>query len=356
MESSDLAQWLLRNAGPCIRFRTLVDIIKEQDIGFVGHALKEMLKSPQMMKWLDLLTPKFDINSIHSSRQDAYENVMGRLVQLGQRAGLQPFDSKTLPFRVWLSECVGTPPDRPHSIFLRTIVASLLAYAGYGSTTMVEKQMIQRLNILYSFAKSPDFSQIFADESQFKGLPKKTDHKLVNPELYPEQNFMLPWVHDIRGLAHCPNIINSGKYRAHIEKIVSSILTPDYQKIPWSYGLAKYENRYYVLGWAVHLPSYWSTPTERELAELLLSLEFMAQFPIARESSWFKDAMEYLESFRTDQGTYLFPRKYLPERKFGYWVSGTRMMFDERKGNRHAIECESTFRVVHIKHLAGNDV
>jgi hypothetical protein len=349
MESSDLAQWLLRNAGPSIRFRTLVDIVNEQDVGLVGRALDEMMNSPEVEKWLGLLTPRFDINSIHSSRYDAYENVMGKLVQLGQRAGLQPFDSKTLPFRVWLSENVETPPERPHSIFVRTIVASFLAYAGYGSTTPVEKQMVQRLNSLYSFAKEPDFSQIFVNESKFKGVPKKSTHRLVNPELYPEQKFVLPWIHDMRGLAHCPDIINSGKYHSYGEKIVDMVLTPEYQRLPWSYGLARYEDRYYVIGWAVHLPGYWSKPAEKDLPELLLTLEFMARFRGARDTDWFKDSMEFLETFRTDTGTYLFPRKLLPERKFGYWVGGTRMMFDERKGHANAIECESTFRILQIK-------
>ncbi|MBE0525474.1 MAG: hypothetical protein IH631_00925, partial [Candidatus Thorarchaeota archaeon] len=134
MDSYDIAQWLLRNAGPSIRFRTLVDILNEQDVGVIGHALNEMLQSPDVSKWIEHLTPQFDFNSIHSSRIDAFENVMGKLVQLGLRAGLQPFDSKTLPFRVWLSENLEAAPEKPHAIFLRTIIASFLAYAGYGST------------------------------------------------------------------------------------------------------------------------------------------------------------------------------------------------------------------------------
>ena len=161
METYDLAQWLLRNAGPSIRFRTIVDILNEQDVGIVGRALNEMLESPEVVKWLEYLTPKLEFNSIHSSRFDAFENVMGKLVQLGLRAGLQPFDNKTLSFRIWLTENVGTTPETPHAIFLRTVIASFLAYAGYGSTKPVKDQMVERLESLYDFARNPDLSRVF---------------------------------------------------------------------------------------------------------------------------------------------------------------------------------------------------
>jgi hypothetical protein len=349
MKSYDLAQWLLCNAGPSIRFRTLVDILNEQDVGLVGRALNEMLLSPEVLIWLEHLTPQLDFNSIHSSRIDAFENVIGKLVQLGLRAGLQPFDSKTLPFRVWLTENVGTTPKKPHAVFLRTIIASFLAYASYGSTKPVNDQTSDRLESLYEFARNPDFSRIFIDKSGFKGLPKNSKYGLVNPELYPDQRFMLPWIHDIRGLASCKNFMDSKEHRNKLDKIIELVLTEEYQNLPWSYGLAKYGSRYYVLGWAAHLPGYSKEPEGREFAELLLTLEFMAKFPIARNSNWFSRSMKYLETFVTDSGTYVFPRRWLSEKKTGYWVGGTRMMFDERKGNRHAIECESTFHVLRIK-------
>ena len=349
MESYDLAQWLLRNAGPSIRFRTLVDILNEQDVGLVGRALNEMLESPEVVKWLEHLTPQLDFNSIHSSRIDAFENVIGKLVQLGLRAGLQPFDSKTLPFRVWLTENVGNTPEKPHAVFLRTIIASFLAYAGYGSTKPVNDQMLDRLENLYEFAKDPDFSRIFVDTSEFKGIPKNSEYGLVNPELYPEQRFMLPWIHDIRGLASCQRIMDSKDHRNKLDNIIELLLTEEYQSLPWSYGLAKYGSRYYVLGWAAHLPGYSKKPEGREFAELLLTLEFMAKFPVVRNSKWFSKSMEFLETFETDSGTYRFPRGWLSEKKTGYWVGGRRMMFDERKGNSLAIECESTFHVLRIK-------
>ena len=82
---------------------------------------------------------------------------------------------------------------------------------------------------------------------------------------------------------------------------------------------------------------------------MLLTMEFISKFPVARYSEWFKRSMEYLESFETEKGTYIFPRKWLSEKKTGYWVGGIRMMIDDRKGHANAIECESTFHMLRIK-------
>jgi len=326
----------------------MVDILHEQDVGLVSHTLKEMLDSSETIKWLGQLKPNLDFNSIHSSRIDAFENVMGKLVQLGLRAGLQPFDSKTLPFRVWLSENLDLHPEKSHSVFLRTVVASLLAYAGYDTTQPVLSQMTQRLDSLYKFAKNPDFSRVFVDKLDYRGIPKKSKYKLVNPELYPDQNFMLPWIHDIRGLASCKNVMRNSDERKQLDRVIEMVLSEEYQRLPWSYGLVKYGTRYYVLGWAVHLPGYDNNPEGREFAELLLTMEFMSKFPLVHKSDWFRRTMDYLESFETVSGTYAFPRKWLPERNTGYWVGGSRMMLDERRGHANAIECESTFHMLSI--------
>ncbi len=352
MDVYDTAQWLLHNSGPSIRYRTLVDILREEDVKVISRALEEMFGSPETREWIRRLVPRFDINSIHSGRSDAFENVVGKLVQMGVRAGLQPFDNKTLPFRVWLSENVGTEPVAPHAMFLRTIIASLLAFAGYDSTSPVKSQMTRRLEALYEFARQPDLSHVFVDKSGFRGFPNGSEkYRLVNPDLYQDQQFMLPWVHDIRGLASCKELMTEREYRDKINRVIEMILTPEYQSLPWSYGLAKYGTRYYVLGWAAHLPGYTSRPEGRSFAELLLTLEFMAGFATARRSPWFVDSMEYLESFRTENGTYIFPRTWLPEKQIGYWVGGLRMGFNNRKSYPKAIECESTFRVLRLKQI-----
>ncbi len=176
---------------------------------------------------------------------------------------------------------------------------------------------------------------------------------MVNPELYPQQRFALPWVHDIYAFSHLNIVLEDDQHREKAEQILEMVLTPDYQNLPWSYGIAKYGKRYYVLGWAVHLPGYFEAPEGRGFAEMLLVLDTLAPFTCIRGSQWFQDSMKSLEEYRRDNGTYSFPRTWLPEKKRGYWVGGEYMAFDERKGKPNAIEVESTFRVLSIRKRAG---
>jgi hypothetical protein len=332
----------------------MVDILQEHDVGLVGQALQDMLTSPEVNKWIEHIPSRFELDIVHSSQGNSFENVIGKLVQLGQRAGLQPFDSKTLPARIWLAEQLEVYPDEPHAMFLRTIIASFLAYAGYGSTSMIEKLLIERLESLYKFARDPDFSQIFVDSSRLPKSLRAKGHHLVNPELYREQEFLLPWVHDIRGFANCEKIMKNEKYRNKLNSILTMIFTADYQDLPKDYGLVKFGSKYYVLGWAVHLPGFKSKPEGKEFAELLLTLQYMCRFAEVREGVWFQEMLDYLDTFKRDTGTYEFPSSWLPENEVGYWINGNRMQIDKREGNPKAIEYESTFHILQIKTMTSN--
>ena len=353
MNHRDLAYWLLDNGGPIIRFRTLVDIFEEQDVGTVSRAMKEMVESLEVVKWLDLIEPSLAFNDVHSGRQNAFENVVAKLVQLGWRAGLQPFDSKTLPFRVWLSKNVDKEPVAAHEVFKRTLIASVLARAGYQTVEAVQKQVLSRLETVHRYSMNPDLSQIYVDKSDYRGIPKgSVNHDLVDPELYPGQQFALPWIHDVYAFSNLDLVLENKQYRGKIEQILEMVLTPEYQNLPWSYGLAKYGKQYYVLGWAVHLPGYSNPPEGRLFAEMLLVLDTLAPFSCIRKSQWFQNSMSYLEDFRAEDGTYSFPRTWLPEKRRGYWIGGEYMAFDERKGRKNAIEVESTFRVLSVRQRA----
>ncbi|MFW9976187.1 MAG: hypothetical protein ACFFDQ_13030 [Candidatus Thorarchaeota archaeon] len=354
MNHRDLAYWLLDNGGPIIRFRTLVDIFEEQDVGIVSRALKDMMESSEVAKWLDLIEHRIELNDVHSSKPSAFENVIGKLVQLGWRAGLQPFDNKTLFFRVWLSENVDKEPVAAHEIFKRTLVASVLAHAGYHMVEAVRKQVLSRLNTIHNGTENLDLSQIYVDKSDYQGIPNElASHDLVDPQLYPGQQFALPWIHDIYAFGHLNLVLENGQHREKAEQILDMILTPKYQNLPRSYGIAKYGTRYYVLGWAAHLPGYSNAPEGKSFAEMLVALDALAPFTCIKKSPWFQNSMKFLETLRTESGIYAFPEEWLPERKKGYWIGGEYMAFDARRGQSNATELESTFHVLSIRKRAG---
>jgi len=58
MKDKELAWWLVQNAGPVIRYRTLMEIIHTQSIELVSDALKRLRASPLVQKWLEQLIPR----------------------------------------------------------------------------------------------------------------------------------------------------------------------------------------------------------------------------------------------------------------------------------------------------------
>jgi hypothetical protein len=132
------------------------------------------------------------------------------------------------------------------------------------------------------------------------------------------------------------------------------VLSPEYQALDYGYGLILCQDKYYSMGWSVHLPDYTTGQRSDGQAvpgNILMFLELLAPFRSARESAWFKDRLARLEEYRTEIGTYCFPREWLPENQSGYWVSGAYMGMESERRGRVALECESTFRVLWIRHL-----
>ncbi|MFW9862316.1 MAG: hypothetical protein ACFFEX_13030 [Candidatus Thorarchaeota archaeon] len=343
MVSSEAIQWLLANSGPSIRFQIIVDLLQDQDVGRVSSALADLLASPLVSEWISRLNPSFQMKQIHSSRPEAFENTMGKLGELGLRAGLQPFDGKTLPFRAWLTDTAEDEIEHPFHVFLRTIVASFLSFTGYSSTEPVYNMLTERLEAIHSFARSPDFAGVY--------VGKRGDDGLVDPLLYPDQQFVLPWIHDIRGFASSDRILSDADLRQKTETVVSMVLSPEYQDLQHGYGFMKYKDRGYKIGWSVHLPGFNFEPSDTSMPNVLLILPIMAPFKTARRSEWFIRMMEKLEACVTEYDTYQFPRHWLPEKQEGYWVNGAYMALEENRRKSSAIESESTFRMFRIKHL-----
>jgi hypothetical protein len=343
MVSSEAIQWLLANSGPAIRFQLVVDMLQEEDVGKVSSVLADLLASPLVTEWMNRLAPGFEMKQLHSSSPGAFENTMGKLRELGLRAGLQPFDSKTFPFRAWLTDTEEDETESPFRVFLRTLVASFLSFAGYSDTDPVSNVLKERLEATYSFARKPEFALVYMGDMG--------DEDLVDSKLYPDQQLVLPWVHDILGFAGSAQILSDPDLRQKAETVISMVLSPEYQELQPDYGLTKYKDRAYKIGWSVHLPGFLSEPSESSMPRLLRTLPMMAPFRTVRESKWFRQMMDILETYSTEHGTYRFPMSWLPETREGYWVNGAYMALEEDRKKSTANECESTFRMFRIRHL-----
>ncbi|MHA1907340.1 MAG: hypothetical protein ACW98Y_08605 [Candidatus Thorarchaeota archaeon] len=348
MKDKDLAWWLVENAGPVIRYRTLREILEVHDLELISNALEQLFESKFVQKWLERLVPRMGFHSFHSSDPYAFENAVGKLVQLGLHAGLQQFDIKTIQFRTWLAESVnkGELEDVGQwNGFSELLLACFLAYAGYDDISPVKSVTLERLNIAKAFTENFNPDVIYVKDARKEWL--------VQPRFYTNVKNGLPLVHDVRGFASSKWLLEDDRLRNMAEELVSVILTPEYQNLKHGYGYLKHGSRYYSIGWSVHVPNFLTPVVPNEMSKLLLSLEMMASFQTARTSKWFTRSMTILDETLTEEEYYRFPSTWLPEKPSGYWDGGHYMALEDDRRKHAALDYESTFRILLIRKRAG---
>ena len=299
---------------------------------------------------MSCLRSKMGFNDIHGSFDTCFENAMGKLVHFGVKKGMAELDAKCVPFFDWLK-----PKKNVLSTFLRDVVASFLSLAGYYTEPLVKDFLIKRIDTLYEFIKKRSYS-IYAKKDEYKGIPKPfKDYPLINPELYPDGNFRLPWIHDINGFTGFSEEIKDKNVKRKINDIISYILNPKYQQFPDGYGIVMAEPRkYYGMGWSVWLPGYYGFDMSPFKAGCLIQrIEMMSHFAVAWSHRWFNESLHHLENFKADRGTYLFPKEYLKEKRNSYFITGAHMGLGENRRKKLSLEIESTFWMMRIKKNIG---
>ncbi len=357
MGNYELIAWLIDDGGPSIKYRTLVELAADEGSATVRKAGQALMESSLVHNWLEYLTPDTGFTGIHNGKPEAFENVVGKLACLGLCRGCAELDRRVKPFVSWLSDQVQSPADPlhpPFGLFLKTIVASGLHQVGYGDDEAVASVLNNRLDVLSEFAVGADYS-IYADKSEYRGIPAGfRARSLVRPDLISHSHSSLPWIHDVFALARTYREETEVVTRKQIEHVVGYTLDPRYQKLPEGYGIVKAGRRYYVMGWDVKLPGFLDhSYTAQSASRLVQRMELMAYFPVVVSHTWFKTCLNHLETFRRDDGTYLFPRQYLREDATGYWVTGAYMGLEEQRRSRKALTLESTFRMLCVKQIAG---
>ncbi|TXT56540.1 MAG: hypothetical protein BAJATHORv1_20129 [Candidatus Thorarchaeota archaeon] len=298
MQDYDLVNWLVNNASTTVKFRTLIDIINEPDIGEVGRTFSVLQMEPAIVELVESIPDAINYRTIHSDAHHSFENIMGILFQIGIRAGMQLFDLKTLPYRVWLkNHTKGRPIDRQ-------IVCAFLALTGYGQIGPVIRELRERLIELYDHRKEPS-------------------------------------VYDIIGLTHCSDLMNDDFQRDKIEEIVFRTL----QKIDAAKETQITHPDFTLSGLLVQ--------TNNKPSKALLAFELLAPLWVVQNNRWFRNGVRQLEKYRTRQGTYHFPEDWLKHKEDGYWVGGDYMAMNLQERTQAEIECESTFRALRIRQLGG---
>jgi hypothetical protein len=351
MDDCALIQWLLEHGGPAIRYRTSTELMDDDEVQGIDleRLAADLAHSPMAQLWLGRLAPlrRGDLFSLHGSNPDAFENACAKLCELGIRMGMVPAcDDRMRAFRQYLAQ--------EDAFGGRTLLGACLNWSGYGGDEAVQVCLAQRLELTYELARSGVYD-IYVDHDTFGDCPAAFRKR---PLVNPEYNDRLPGIWDVCALAHYPQALMSAEAARRIEAVVAYVLHPDYQALDEGYGYMRAgPRRYYSMGWSVHLPGYNGLQFSRAMhAHVFVQrLELMAHFPVARQSGWFKNCVQHLEGYRTEQGSYRFPARYLREQASGYWVQGAYMRLEENRRSRRSLELDSTFRMCKIKKLCEED-
>jgi hypothetical protein len=310
----------------------------------------DLLQGDLVRQWLDRIDLPGGLESLHSSKPGAFENVCAKLCELGLREGiLDELDEKLLPFREQLANW--------SQRWAPSLLASCLNWVGYDDEAILAC-LSERLGAMHELARSGEYD-IYIDRDTFGDFPSAFRKRpLVNPEFYD----VLPSIWDIYALAHWPEALRNDENDQRIDTVIAYISHPDYQALAEGYGVMRAgKRRYYSMGWSVHLPGYAASAGtdeqrpafDRPMHEHMYvqRLELMAHFRLARQSAWFQEGLRHLEGLRTQEGTYRFPARYLREGSSGYWVLGAYMRLEENRRVRRSLDLDSTFRMRKIERL-----
>jgi hypothetical protein len=369
MKTSETYRWLMENGGPVIRYRTATELMppdKKLDIQVLKN---DLMQSKLVQTWLDNFKPPVLLNlkltrqaeftrastEIHGAKDTALENVLGKLTDFGLKKGMPELDSRVAPYLEWLNVTSKQFPEYFFVTWMRLEVADFLARAGYVDEPEVLALLKTHLDAVYEFTRKGDHN-IYVDPKDYKKMTGSfAGRPLINPEL-TRSEFKLPLAYDIVGWG--PYLQkSSAEDREKADVVIEYICNEKYQEFPWGYGIMLDEasGNFWAMGWSFHIPGFsksFGGDLEKRLR--VFRLEQLVHFKAARHHPWFKANLEHLEQFKTPDGTYLFPREYLPEKPAAYWVVGGKMALEENPRNKKALEVESTFHMAWIQKMIAN--
>lgn len=319
-------EWLLKHASPIIQYKIQTELQKNADPAAISYCLNVLLLNPQIIKRLSLLY-SLDFARVHGSNVSYLENVLPMLNDFGIR-----FNNDVVKNMINLQHI--NDAISKYSYSEKLIAYPFLLKSGFIIDGLIEF-IIGRVNTIYNYTRHMNYD-IYDYTSNYKGVPKNfRDRPMIKPELVNDGMYRYPLIYDVVAFAKI-YYHTDHETQDKIDNIMTYILSPDYEKVVFGYGIIYiHPNRYYSMGWDCKKPFI---DNYINLHRLLL----YSYFPTVVKSKWFHNTMEFLEQYKTAQGTYIFPKEYLIE-KDSNWVLGSHMSLAESRRTMQYIEVESTF-------------
>lgn len=326
-----LTEWLIQNASPVIRYRTLVELRETTDKTLVQDTLREVLELPQTKKRLDLLA-NLDYNRTHGANTTYLENVLPMLGDFGLHYGMEAFDQVNKK----ISELIPIILDNDYD---KLVAYPFLLRAGFPLDELID-YAIQRINTIYDFTRHRDYDIYDGVADDYPSIPKNFRNRpIIKRDIASGDEIRLPLIYDMVMMASVYDRV-ADELRLKIDNIVDYLMSIDYDWMKTGYGIfCVAPNKYRAMGWDCLKPFNSNRYYANQSIQRLL---LYAQFPTARKSKWFTHAVDFMAQFRTPSDTYIFPKAFLSESDSN-WVLGAHNALAENRRKKNWIEIESTF-------------
>jgi hypothetical protein len=343
----------MENADAPIRYRVSREFLNIRS----EEAEKALLENPMVKLWLANLKPESPpqhLSMAHGSFDYNLENAMSKVVQLGLHGELALLMDAAGFYLNYLKNVAARSP-RSFEFFETNMIAEFLYLAGIKDDTALGV-MFKRLDEIYRFMTLKDYDIYTGPEerSRLKGIPGNWKNSIyfIKKELTDEYGMCYPLIHDIIGLHKLYDLKNP-EIDMKINTIIEYISTDDFHsKIADGYGIfIAGEKHYYNMGWDPKYPGWYDVSKYMEtdsVPKLLFFAQYITKYPAALNTKWFSELLDILEEYKTNNGTYQFPGKWLKESP-GYAVMGSHLSFGENRRKKNWCEIESTFYMQLLK-------
>lgn len=360
MDTKKLINWLYENGGPVIKWRTFNELMSNN--AFDQNHLNSVLNEPEVKNWVHLFcekslqTTNYNWNKkVHGTFLDKFENYGGKLSEFGLGCGIAILDEAAERYISLIKRDYGKDD---HSICYGEQMAMSLAFLGYTDDQFIQKILQDCLDKAFEFVKEDNYD-IYVDVKDYSALPKawKDVKKIINPRYTGgDSTVILPTIYNLLGFV---GMVKGKTTKENIDKInkIIEYITDEkyYLNIADGYGIgiSAVNGHYYSWGWSTHIPGFTGIKEVKAMNRTLLYSDIYSIFKSSKLSHFYSDLMIFLEQYKTDHGTYVFPKEFLSENKTGYWVLGMHLGLAENRRKTNTLALESTFRVLRLKKHLG---
>lgn len=325
MDKLQTLNWLIQNGGASIKLNLINEGLIDKDAYDVNVLADELLQIEKVKTAFTYFDKFKDYKSmsnqqlcgfVHNCYEDCFEMFMPFLIKLGFRKGISLLDEK-IEFMRDVYIHLTTPNESgelPWHYHGRIVILNLLS-AGYYNDDMND-YMLDSINKCCKVAELQAFDYFETDETKIRKRPKMWKDVPVLKDIHNCEigDLPMPTAYLVTAALQYYQHINDEQTKKKINDIIKYILDPRYQEKRGSYGIHwdNTKKTYHASGPGIGLPFYASDyVTDNEKWAFLNWVNTMSYSNIALSSEWFKKCMNFLEQYKTESGTYIFPNELL---------------------------------------------